>query len=133
MTKAIAFFNCVILIVPLLWQFFVGFFCFLIGKLFSDKLRKYGFNMLLSVDQNANVVLMGFPDETISSRVGRAVASGRPKWYIRIFAPILNLAFKVIAGDKNHAIESIEHDENFNDRAELWSWAKADHKTKQEA
>jgi len=35
-------------------------------------LARYGTNLLLSFDQTVNAIMMGDPDETISSRLGRA-------------------------------------------------------------
>jgi len=35
------------------------------------KIRMYLINILLSIDQFANVIMLGDPDETISSRAGR--------------------------------------------------------------
>jgi hypothetical protein len=51
---------------------------------------RYGWNLLIGLDQFANVVLGGNPDETISSRVGRYLKSGSrpwvrflPRWFLK--------------------------------------------------
>ena len=67
-------------------------------------MKKYLFNILISVDQFFNTVFAGNPYETISSRMGKAVREDRCKgcYYI---CRILHLL------DKNHCIKSIEEDE----------------------
>lgn len=42
-------------------------------------LTRYGWNLLVAVDQLANALLGGDPDETISSRAAKAAARGR-RW-----------------------------------------------------
>jgi hypothetical protein len=83
---------------------------------------KYLFNILLSLDQFLNVLLLGDVDETISGRTGRAMASGHPKWFVPPFAKALDWVFFKWFKDDNHSYESIEFEENF--RREIWSWIK---------
>lgn len=63
---------------------------------------KYIRNVLVGVDQLANAVLLGDPDETISSRLGK----NYPRCSFCRF--ICRLLDKV---DKRHCQKSIEHDE----------------------
>ena len=68
---------------------------------------RYVMNILLSIDQLANSVLLGDPDETICSRIGRI----KRKWGGRVPArrPVTWLADKLLELiDKGHAIDSIE-------------------------
>jgi hypothetical protein len=63
---------------------------------------KYLFNILLSLDQFANALLCGDPDETISSRVGKRH---------RFFEKIIDTIFFF---DKRHCEKSFEGDEGLN-------------------
>jgi len=69
------------------------------------KLKTYLFNLLISVDQLANTVAAGNPDETISSRMGKAIREGRCVGCY-ITCRILHMF------DKEHCLKSIEDDEN---------------------
>lgn len=65
--------------------------------------KGYIFRLLITFDQSANVIFGdGEPDETISSRWGRAVASGHPGWLPRIGCKLLD---KI---DPCHCASSIE-------------------------
>ena len=65
---------------------------------------KYIWNILIAVDQLANVLLLGDPDETISSRMGKYAVKGRG-WIPCQLCKLLNLFHK------DHCIKSIEVDE----------------------
>ena len=78
------------------------------------------FNILISLDQLANVLLLGSPDETISSRLSRAIKSGNPKKSVRFFAKLVDGLFWVI--QKKHIEKSLEVDED--SEGELWKWYK---------
>lgn len=67
-------------------------------------LTKYIINILISIDQFVNTIFGGDPDETISSRTGKAVVSG--KGYI---AEVLNKFLNFF--EKDHSVKSIEEDE----------------------
>ena len=41
-------------------------------------LRRWFWNVLIALDQVGNALVMGDPDETISSRAAKARANGRP-------------------------------------------------------
>ena len=67
---------------------------------------KYFWNILIAIDQLANAILAGNPDETISSRCGKKVRDHGRKYKLayylcRILHPI----------DKNHCFDAIEDDE----------------------
>jgi len=68
-------------------------------------LKKYIFNILISIDQLANTVTLGDPDETISSRIAKKRAR------CRFCAWLCHLLNKL---DKGHCDESIEVDEGKN-------------------
>jgi len=68
-------------------------------------IRKYLVNVLIGIDQLVNAILMGDPDETISSRMGKLIRANRARWYVRWLAWILD---KI---DPNHCIDAIEEDE----------------------
>lgn len=67
-------------------------------------MKKYFFNVLIALDQSANALTGGDPDETLSSRMGKYVANKRG--FIPCF--ICKLLNKI---DPNHCISSIEEDE----------------------
>ena len=63
--------------------------------------KRYFWFLFIAVDQLANTVLGGYPDETLSSRMGK-----RPHCPIcRILCWFLNFI------DKDHCVKSIEYDE----------------------
>lgn len=67
-------------------------------------MKKYFWNVLISIDQLANTLLGGYPDETISSRCGKRVREG--KCYI--CGPLCAILGKI---DAYHCERSIEEDE----------------------
>jgi len=69
-------------------------------------IKKYFWNILISLDQLINTILGGDPDETISSRCAKKRDTSRFCYY---FCKLLD---KI---DKNHSDESLEADEG--DRA----------------
>lgn len=62
-------------------------------------------NVLISIDQLANAILGGDPDETISSRIGKRVVTGRARGHEKLLARFLNWL------DPNHVQDAIEYDE----------------------
>jgi hypothetical protein len=66
-------------------------------------------NVLIGVDQTANAVIGGNPDETISSRVGKAARTGG--WRATIAEAVIDLIFAILAGQRRHCENSIEWDE----------------------
>jgi hypothetical protein len=85
-------------------------------------LRRFGlwiYQLLISIDQLFQVILAGpkyvivgggkpDPDETISSKVGRASLAGKrwAKWFAE---PAINALMFVLTGHKNHCFLSIGH------------------------
>lgn len=67
-------------------------------------MKQYFWNILISIDQLANTLLGGDPDETISSRAGKYARRGRG-WVPCQLCKLLNLI------DKDHCIRNIEEDE----------------------
>jgi len=72
-------------------------------------LKAYVVNLLLSVDQMANAMLFGSPDETISSRLGRLkkACNGNIPWTYPICKCV---DFVLDCIDRNHYLEAIETD-----------------------
>lgn len=80
-----------------------------------DKNETYGWRILVSIDQSINTICGGEPDETISSRWGRAIRGARGTdakvpWYARWGCAVLNRI------DKDHCRTSIEFDDCGNPR-----------------
>ncbi|TFE30846.1 hypothetical protein [Cohnella luojiensis] len=66
-------------------------------------MKQYVWNLLISIDQLANTLLGGSPDETISSRMGKRAIKGDRLG--RLICRFLDLF------DKGHCKKSIEEDE----------------------
>lgn len=101
----------------------------LIGYLIrSPELRHYSVRCLVAPDQWWNAALLGEEDETVSSRLGRALKSGRPKIGAIVFAMFVNAIFRLAIGQKNHCLESIEekHCEHSPASDETWSFIQED-------
>jgi len=87
------------------------------------------FRVLLALDQLGNVLPIpyigfGFPDESWSGRAGRALATGRQHFWVKSFCKTLDYVFEKLVGEKEHCKNSIEPDERFNERFELFPWYK---------
>ena len=100
-----------------------SFILFLLGKLFkSVVLERFGLNIAISLDQLANVLLLGDCDETISSRTGRAIMSNKPKIGVIYLHKIVDFLAKTLFKDENHCINAVEDDIKLH--YELWNWIK---------
>lgn len=77
---------------------------------------QYVYNIGLILSQILSVILGGDPDETISSRTGKASQAGLP-WFEKVQEPFINFMFQ----DENHCAEAIEVDEGCK---EIWHWVK---------
>jgi hypothetical protein len=86
-------------------------------------LKQYLYNLLLSYDQWINTILLGDPDESLSGRLGRAMIHERPKWWVKPMARANDLMWRVLAGEENHSLMAVEHEERPLEK-ELWSWVK---------
>ena len=80
------------------------------------------YNLGLGLDQFINVLLLGDPDESLSGRLGRAVMSGSPKWWVPACARTLDAIVLAITGQADHCWSSVEPEEGHD--KELWSWIK---------
>lgn len=67
-------------------------------------MKRWFWNVLVSMDQFANTLLGGNPDETLSSRMGKAIERGT----CYLCRPICWLLHKI---DPDHCIKTIERDE----------------------
>lgn len=79
-------------------------------KTFFKLLGRYAMNVLLSLDQLGNSILLGDPSETISSRIGRI----KVKWggKVPLRRPITRLTDIVLEKiDPGHTIDAIEDGE----------------------
>ena len=79
--------------------------------MFMKKVKKYLMNLLILLDLGLNTVLLGDPQETLSSRLGKAASEGNRLAYY---------ACRCLAWfDKAHCRGSVDKDEG--DRA-IWRW-----------
>jgi len=68
-------------------------------------MKKYFWNLLISIDQLVNTIFGGDPDETISSRIGKHVHwRGDTGWRLWL-SKFLDLF------ERDHTLKSIEEDE----------------------
>jgi hypothetical protein len=81
------------------------------------------YNLALAFDQFINALLLGDPDESISGRTGRAIASGRAKWFVKPLGCYIDFIFSLLFGEKEHVKNAIEPEEKPHLK-ELWSWIK---------
>lgn len=77
---------------------------------------QYLYNLALGISQLLSVILGGDPDESVSSRTGKAIKAGK-WWFIKVQGPFIDW----LTLEKDHCIKSIEYDEG---RKQLWDWAK---------
>ena len=81
-----------------------------IMKRFGAFVGRWAINILLSLDQLLNSILLGDPDETVSSRIGRI----KQKWggSVPLFRPITRITDKILDKiDPGHSLDAIEEDE----------------------
>lgn len=71
-------------------------------------MRRYFWNLLIWLTQTLNVFTGGDPDETLSSRAGKARRRG--SWFGTLLANVIDKIFSYL-GDDNHCEKSIEPDE----------------------
>lgn len=82
----------------------------------------YMFRLLLSIDQFINVIFAGFPDESLSGRLGRAFETGKPKWFALIGKRFVDWLFLALFGERNHCVNAMEPEDRFENRPEFWKW-----------
>lgn len=85
-------------------------------------ISKFLWNFLVYIDLGLNLLLLGDPSETVSSRVGRAMESKRPKWFVPYLCKFIDTVFYDLFKQVNHSYNHIERDESF--KLEIWSWIK---------
>ncbi len=66
---------------------------------------RYFWNLLISVDQLFNTILGGYPDETMSSRMGKRLVKKKDCALCAFLCRLLNYL------DENHCVDAIEWDE----------------------
>lgn len=71
----------------------------------SNRVTRYLFRVLVSIDQLGNTLLGGRPDETISGNVGYNAKQGKP-WALRA-EKVINFIMR----SPTHCRDSIEYDE----------------------
>ncbi|PWC81246.1 hypothetical protein [Azospirillum sp. TSH64] len=79
---------------------------------------RYLLGVLVALDQLANAILGGDPDETISSRLGKARRGDFGPSLARLTAPIrwaVDAVFRVVFRQARHCESSIEEDEGGRD------------------
>lgn len=120
-----SFFLCLVFLPITIPVLTISSICFWIGKYSNkQKLKDYGLYTAIAYDRFANVaVFLGSPQETISSRLGRAMASGNPLWWIPAFVWLVDHIAYLGFGDKNHTSKSIEV-EGIPER-EIVSWQQS--------
>lgn len=70
---------------------------------------KYALRILISIDQFLNTVTGGNPDETISSRIGKAAIRGNR--LAHVIERIIDWIFERLTGQAGHCRANIEWDE----------------------
>lgn len=69
----------------------------------------WGRRLLVALDQLGNTLFDGDPDETISSRVGKAALNGK-RWAL-VAEHLINALFLAVTGERDHCRNNIEADE----------------------
>lgn len=82
----------------------------------APKLLQYFWNIGVHLSQTISVLLGGDPDETTSSRCGKAAESGRKFFKYRL-CPLIDF----LLGEPGHCLKAIERDEG---RKQVWDWTK---------
>ena len=122
----IAFLACVAVYVPAVA--ILGLCMLLAAKLLkSDYVASYFLNQLYGVDQSANSVMGGDPDETISSRLGRTIEEGARYPWVRFLQLTVDLLAKALFADHDHCKRSINIHEQAKfaeNSKEVWNWSK---------
>jgi len=111
--------------VPVIFVWLLAALClWSIGVMSTSRtFKQYAFNLALSLDQLVNVLLLGDPDESISGRLGRALLSGEPKYFVKPMAAFVDWIFKTLADQDQHCLLSVELEDQPHQN-ELWSWQK---------
>ena len=84
----------------------------LLRKKRNTRLGKYTYNIWIAQDQLVNVIHLGNPDVTVSSKVGYMSEQGSKT--ARAMERVIDWLFYVATGQENHCFVSIERDEKHN-------------------
>jgi hypothetical protein len=68
--------------------------------------KRFGLNLLIVLDELGNTLILGSPDETISSRAAKAMLAGK-QWGC-ILCKLLDLV------QRDHCLQSLEQDHGTN-------------------
>lgn len=68
--------------------------------------QPYWLRVLIGLDQFLNAIANGDPDETVSSRIGRAQRDGRLKWWRKPLHYVIWRGLEKL--DPGHCLRSIE-------------------------
>lgn len=86
------------------------------------------YNLFLALDQLLNTLLLGHPDETLSSRLGRSIGQERYFFVKPLRILIDTIFFFDRDGDRYHCERSVMPLEQQNFRElidyEIWNWNK---------
>ena len=77
-------------------------------KLIPAAIEEYFWNLALGLDQLLNVVLGGYPDETVSSRVHRKARAGQ--WFWLALRRVIDGAFKIVFRQDDHCRKSYDRE-----------------------
>lgn len=91
-----------------------------------NNVKRFIINLLIAIDQLANTVLLGHPDETLSSRLGRTVDNERYFW-VKWLRCAVDWIFWITVRQEDHSLNSIidlEQQSFRNFDFEIWSWSK---------
>lgn len=99
---------------------------YIVGKIIRHKeVAMYGRNIALAMDQWASTQLLGHPDETISSRLGRSIKDER-YWWVKPFRIIVDVFARYVFFEKDHCAISVSEIEQLKMRTdkdqEIWRW-----------
>ena len=72
------------------------------------RIKVYGWNLLIALDQLVNAALAGYPDETLSARTWRKARAGQ--WFWRGLRRVIDGVFRWES--KNHCAESYESEKS---------------------
>lgn len=75
----------------------------------GPKVRLYLWQVLIALDQLANAVLGGYPDETLSARAWRKAQAGQ--WFWRLLRRLIDGLFRLTGQGPGHCRASYENEQ----------------------
>lgn len=108
-----SFWLIIFVVIGFIFSWFVSPICKFVGVIMAfraeGKYKQYGINVWEGVDNSLSADTGGDPDDSLSSRLGKARKRGSIGWgYI---ADRVDLVFGEFANDPNHCDRVIEKDE----------------------